>query len=267
MRKAGQQTGSGGDGSDRALARAVLCRALRTGLERPGRGTAAAFFSAPGRRTLLRAAALCDETAALRAVVERICFVEGAVPELLSPLHERIFAHTLRGLVCPYECEYGRREALQQAQELADLAGFYAAFGLRLDPGTHERVDHVGCELQFLEFLSRKESWALERGDEEMVRITRRAVRRFLAEHLGRFGRAFACALQAAGERGFYSRLGALLETFLLVECRRCGVAIGPEVLELREPQEDPAPMACGGDDMVQIGEVSPAARALRSRR
>ena len=68
------------------------------------------------------------------------------VSELASG-YVRLFGHSLRGRVCPYEIEYGKREPILQAQALSDVGGFYRAFGL-VPSGKHgERWDHVAIEL------------------------------------------------------------------------------------------------------------------------
>jgi TorA maturation chaperone TorD len=132
---------------------------------------------------------------------------------------------------------------------MADLAGFLAAFGLRVDPQGHERVDHVACELEFLAFATRKEAHAIETGDAAMREETRRATRLFLQDHLGRFFPAFAQRLRSADGERFHGSLAALGTAFVASECARFGVATGPETLRLRLPIEDMAPMACGSAD------------------
>jgi hypothetical protein len=79
-----------------------------------------------------------------------------------------------------------------------------------------------------------------------MFDVTRHAVRKFLREHIGVFGRGFGCALEEADEAGFYGRLGALLASFLVACCREFDVPVGAKVLALSTLSEDGAPMACG---------------------
>ncbi len=188
------------DAQDLLLARAALCRFLRLALAPPDRASHETLRSPATLTALDLAARTLDRSpdGELLAASEALVADPGRSIGEARSAHRRLFGHTLRGRVCPYECEYGRRPLLQQAQELADLAGFYRAFGLRPSRLRHERPDHVACELEFLEFLSVKEALALERRDGESGEITRQAVRRLLREHLGRFGRAFARALAEA---------------------------------------------------------------------
>ncbi|MCP4204564.1 MAG: hypothetical protein GY769_21860 [bacterium] len=245
---------------DELLARGVLYRALKLGLDRPTQETHRAFFDNERRQALRLAARWLEHgrPGALAAAVDLL--YRDAPPQLeqLERSYEHLFGHTLRGRVCPYECEYGRRAMLQQAHELADLAGFYAAFGLKASETRHERPDHVACQFEFLEFLVRKEDWALENGDAEMAQITREAGKKFLRDHLSRFGRAFAHTLEEAAPGEFYGSLGGLCQALLRFDCERLELALGPKVLELASTAPDHVPMACGSagsDDLVQLGQ------------
>ncbi|MFQ5599125.1 MAG: molecular chaperone [Candidatus Krumholzibacteriia bacterium] len=163
----------------------------------------------------------------------------------LQALYGSLFGHTTRGRVCPYEAEFGSDSPFQQTERLANLAGFYEAFGLIPSSLERERVDHIGCELEFLEFLSRKEAYALSPLDADMLRETRKATRLFLRDHLGRFGRAFARMLAREDPEGLYGKLADMLFDFITMECRRVGVPAGPSYLRLRSTQEDALPMQC----------------------
>jgi TorA maturation chaperone TorD len=247
------------DATDRLLARGVLYRALKLGLDRPAEATVRLFFDGEGRQVLSQAAWSLEEgqPGPLGAAVDRLCALAEPGLDELRLAHERLFGHTLRGRVCPYECEYGHRALLQQAQELADLSGFYAAFGLRASETRHERADHIACQFEFLEFLVRKECWALARGDAEMAEVTASAARFFLGDHLARFGRAFAHSLQEAAPDDLYGVLGGLCEALLRFECGRLDLPLGPEVLGLCSTEPDGVPMACGSDgaeELVQLG-------------
>lgn len=59
---------------------------------------------------------------------------------------------------CPgYETEYcSSRDAFHRAQHMADLNGFFRAFGLQPDPRRPERPDHASNHLCFVAFLLEK---------------------------------------------------------------------------------------------------------------
>ena len=129
------------------------------------------------------------------------------------------------------------------------MAGFLLAFGLVLQARHHERIDHVSCECESLAFLARKEAHAIETGVGSMLEETRRATRLFLKDHLGRFLPSFARRVQGVDPGGFYGRLAQLGMDFLRAECERYDAPSGPDMLRLRLPIDDGAPMACGAPD------------------
>src|SRR3989344_3402841 len=57
--------------------------------------------------------------------------------------YEKNFGHTAHGGIPAYELEYGEAHSRREPQELADITGFYNAFGLKLSEGSSERGDHV----------------------------------------------------------------------------------------------------------------------------
>lgn len=246
--------------ANQALARSVLCRTLKLGLRPPTASTASVLFSEEGRQALEQAARLLETAGPFRLgqAVESLFRCRRSSLSDLETSYNRLFGHALRGRVCPYETEYAPTGPFQQSQGLADIAAFYRGFGL--EPQGAERLDHIGVELDFVEFLSVKEAYALELRDREMLEVTQDALKSFLRQHLGRFGRAFGETLAREAGEGFYGALGALCEVFLSAECARAGVPVGPQVLELSPEEPDSIPMACGSpSDLVQIDAEEPA--------
>lgn len=88
-----------------------------------------------------------------------------------------------------YETEYDRRRALAKGNELADIAGFYRAFGFALDSSQDgmEMLDHAGIELEFYALMLMKDIHLAETGDAKGVEIVSDAGAKFLKAHLGRF--------------------------------------------------------------------------------
>jgi TorA maturation chaperone TorD len=250
---------------DLALARSVLYHALALGLRPPAAAASDAPFDPSEEAAIRGAAALLDAPdssgEALLPAVERLCSRAASTPDRLAS-RARLFGHS-RGLVCPFETEYGAEGGFRQPQELADLAGTYLAFGLKPRQGGDERVDHAACECEFMDFLARKEAFGLgslgTSEDQEEAReglaTVQGAARGFLREHLGRFGRAFASRLMNEDAHGFHGALGAVLFRFLTLECQRFGLPPGPRSLDLRPPLPDDTPMACGrtDDGLIQI--------------
>jgi TorA maturation chaperone TorD len=194
---------------------------------------AAAVLDAPGEEDLaVRARALAREPPP----------VWGA----LADAYGRVFGHTARGAVPPYETEYGEDSVFGPPREMADLSAFYRAFGLVVRPDAHERPDHIACECELMLVLARKEALALERGDIAMLEAIRGATRAFLRDHLGRWAPALGFKLAREDSGGFYGAVGRLCAAFVVAECHRVGAPAGPPLLRLRSPDLDTAPMACG---------------------
>ena len=230
-----------------ALCRATLYSALALGFQPPSAETASRLGAKAGLSALIEAATILDTGAGagLVSAVNGLAVNETSI-EHLTASYLRLFGHTAHGQVPPYETEYGAEALFQQPQELGDLMGFYQAFGLTMNSEVHERPDHVSCECEFLCFLAIKEAYALEQGDASMLEETRKAVRLFLRDHLGRFVSAFARKLVTEGRGGFYGFLGAFCLRFIMDECARLDVPLGPENLSLRPATDDRVPMACG---------------------
>ncbi len=236
--------------AEEAIARGVLYNALALAFRPPEPGTIGRFTAAD------EVAALADAAGALEkaggsGMVAAVLELRAEVPSLeeLAAEHRRLFGHTLRGAVTPYETEYGNEAVFQQPQELSDLAGIVAAFGLQLRAGARERLDHVSCECEFASFLSCKEAYAIHTGDEEMLAATRGGIRALLRDHLGRFAPTFARQLRRATRVRFYRAMGDLLLACVRYHCARLGICAGPEFLPLRpDPALCAAPLGCGAE-------------------
>jgi TorA maturation chaperone TorD len=234
--------------ADAALCRGVLYSAVALGFGPVSHATVRALARPEG------VAALADAARALEAL-EQVDGLDVRVARLarprldataLSATYRRLFGHTARGSVPAYETEYGNEALFQQPQELGDLAGFAAAFGLALQPHAHERIDHVSCECEMLAFLAYKEAYAIETGDAEMRSQSRHGAMLFLRDHLGRFAPAFARRIERADPGGFYDALGQLLLRLVQHDCERLGIAPGEQGLALRpDPSSVAAPMGC----------------------
>ncbi|MFQ5899204.1 MAG: molecular chaperone [Candidatus Methylomirabilia bacterium] len=240
--------------ADLALCRSALYEALALGFRPPAPETVTRLASREGAGALADASAVLDEAwgIELSSHVRRLggfCDLEA-----LAASFQRLFGHTARGLVPPYETEYGDDSLFQPMHEMSDLAAFYRAFGLTLAPMAHERLDHVSCECEFLMCLTRKQAYALEQDDLVMLDDTRRAVRLFLSDHLGRWAPGFGRTLAREDPRGFFGALGSLCVEFISHECAEVGVTAVPEFVRLRSAAPADLPMACGpATELLQI--------------
>jgi len=239
---------------DEALGRSVLYSALAVALSPPKKGSLEHVFGPATSAILLDAARVLDR---LAQTAELVRLAQESRVEELERAYQRLFGHTARGKVSPYETEYGRERPFGQSQELADINGFYNAFGLSLPKLRHERSDHVAVECEFLSFLICKGAQTLADGDLPSSDAVDRAERLFLREHLGQFGRALGRSLAQEADHRFYQAAGEVLFDFLTAECRHHGIPAGPEFLQLRSTSEMDVPMACSSEcSLLRHGPV-----------
>jgi TorA maturation chaperone TorD len=165
--------------------------------------------------------------------------------------HRRLFGHTVAHGCPPYETEYGRRHVFGQAQELGDVSGFYAAFGLRPAP-SGERPDHIACELEFLAVVALKEAYARARTADAQAGVARDGAAAFLRDHLGRWLPAFAALARQRAPGSGYAVLGALAARLVADHATEFGVApdrLAPGDLRPIDGELDGLTFACGVDE------------------
>lgn len=125
----------------------------------------------------------------------------------------------------PYESSYGDGRRLGgKPVELADITGFYIAFGLEPSCSHREMPDHIAVELTFMSVLCLKEAYALFHGLAEPREVSCEAQRTFLGDHLGRWAWTFVEGVEAAPATPFYRAAAALLREFVAEDCRQLGV-------------------------------------------
>ena len=231
---------------DLALCRSILYEVLALGFRPPTQETVDRLVGADAVEALADAAAILDSAWGSSLAPSVRSLAREYDLESLATSHRRLFGHTARGLVPPYETEYGEESLFQPMHEMGDLAAFYRAFGLEIVLTAHERIDHASFECEFLLFLCRKEAYALEQNDAAMLDATLQAARVFLKNHLGRWAPAFGRKLAREDEGGFFGALGLLTAEFISLECKATGVPAGPEFLRLRAPESPDLPMGCG---------------------
>ncbi len=118
----------------------------------------------------------------------------------------------------PYESEHSKTHDFSKANLLADIMGFYRAFGV--EP-TNDRADHISAELEFMHLLTIKEMYASGKGDHENASICRQAGESFLREHLSLWTDGLLKSIKAGIKAGdgktisFYDHLIGLCQLFL----------------------------------------------------
>lgn len=169
-------------------------------------------------------------------------------PEALNTEYENTFGLVVGSACPPYETEYiGGKFTFQRSNSLADINGFYEAFGLTIASGRAERPDHLALELEFMASLLGLERHAASQDPtcgEDLVNICRDAQMRFLQEHLAWWVPAFAKLLARENEGGFYAAVGRLLAAFIPAERAALRVEVQSQNVH---PSPLEAPDACTG--------------------
>jgi len=104
-------------------------------------------------------------------------------------------------------------------QTLADINGFYQAFGLQLD--VHERADHISVEAEFLSYLLWKQALAVENEQPENADICAGAYRAFQRDHFQSWAQDFARKLSSSSNSQFYRLASGFLLHLLNLEAPR----------------------------------------------
>lgn len=149
-----------------------------------------------------------------------------------------------------YETEYDRRRAMAKGTELADIAGFYRAFGFELDTSLEgmEMLDHVAIELEFYALMLMKELHLTEANDAQGVEIVGEATRKFLKSHLGRFIGAIARRPGVEGS-DFYGKIFNWSAQLIADECKRLNLEVIPaDWVDSETINEDAMNCALGGN-------------------
>lgn len=173
----------------------------------------------------------------------------------LQAEHRRVFG--LTGSLC-YETEYGLPHEFRQSQELADISGFYQAFGFKVGGKVRERPDHLAVELEFIYVLCLKEALAHSQKKMDRVEICIEAQRGFITDHIGRWIPLFSKAVDKTSFQGPasktltpilispYTELASFAAAFVTAHARLVGAQ--PVILSAAEVRPTPLgpEMSCG---------------------
>lgn len=146
--------------------------------------------------------------------------------------HDRASRHTLRegyhrmflgkAPVSLNETAYGDGAGSNgRTHELADIAGFYQAFGWQMGERAPDLPDHLAAELEFVATLLIRLAHARHQGWSPGLRIVREGLRAFLGDHLGRWTHHLAVALAAEATASPYWTLAEACAVLVADESRR----------------------------------------------
>jgi TorA maturation chaperone TorD len=180
-----------------------------------------------------------------------IARLPGSADELNAE-YESTFGLLVSSDCPPYETEYiDSKFSFQRSQELAEIAGYYQAFGLQPSDRHRERQDHLSLELEFMAVVIGLEMRAAAQpagdpaagnhGARERIIVCREAQARFLGDHLAWWVPALARLLDLLHGDGFYAASARLLAALMPVERALLGVPAksgGAQPHSLERPEE-----------------------------
>ncbi|HKI32869.1 MAG TPA: molecular chaperone TorD family protein [Gemmataceae bacterium] len=249
------------------LARECLYRFLAVALTDPAADAWPLLLDADSQRLAAEAAGLLrDEAAAAPAALGfgelppdgldlAPLLAESRRPRAeLTAEYDRVFGLVPSPECLPYETEYhATAEPFFRAQQLADVAGFYRAFGLEPSRGWPERPDHLALELEFLALLLAKKRLASAGAEDDneaaaRARVCAEAEDAFFRDHLAWWVPSFATGLRRKAGQGFYAALGQALAALMPAERARFGVApprVPLQAVLIERPEEQAGCAGC----------------------
>ena len=203
------------------LALSAAFRVLAQGFAYPVAGHRADVLA--GLEAAARSAARMGWHTLARALRRSAGSWQERTDEMLAAEYLRLFR--AGGPVSLHETAYGdARRIAGRAAELADIAGFYAAFGFRLTESEPDLPDHLCTELEFYSLLLLKLAYASRCGWSPRRQVVRTAARLFLQHHLGRWISALVPELIAHDADATYREFARLLDTLVRLEIKRTKV-------------------------------------------
>jgi TorA maturation chaperone TorD len=209
-----------------ALGRAGLYRLI---------GSAFAYPTTERLQELARAAATIAVAMPAGPVREAVATFAAAAVEADADSvgTEYVFLFDRQLRCAPYEGAWGDVPRMAgKSAALADIAGFYHAFGLEPTGAQADTEDHLVPELEFMSAVALKEAWATSLGALERAQIAHGAQRAFVADHLGRWAPAFAEELAGATPLAYYHAAATLLAEWMRADMATLGVT--PELAQAR---------------------------------
>lgn len=206
---AAQPSGSVMDSPDELIARSIVYSVLAKGFSRPDQDMVDFFRLCgdvePG-----------GDNEVVRLTGEIIAAARSATLDELQVGHTHLF-HPVNGPF-PYETEHRKGHEFAKAQILADVMGFYRAFGVTPE---NDRGDSISAELEFMHLVTFKEAHAANMDDADNASVCRSARCEFFAEHVTCWSEALVGVLRAGCNENthpFYQHLIDLYEVFMKSE-------------------------------------------------
>jgi TorA maturation chaperone TorD len=173
---------------------------------------------------------LTAEQDLLPAAAALLDAARGADVAMLGATYNELFAGEVP--CSPYETEY-EFDAFAKARQLADIAGFYRAFGLKVAvDAAAAPADFIATEMDFLSHAALKLAYARAHGWDDRAEVTREAMRTFLEDHAGQWVPLFCRTLVGLDDvDSFYGAAACLCDAFVHQEIAFHGARPRPDLV------------------------------------
>ncbi|MBT3942453.1 MAG: molecular chaperone TorD family protein [Chloroflexi bacterium] len=186
--------------------------------------TLSALFREPSEETItaLRSASVRLSTDGDDNAAELLDTLSGRAHEFglagLQSEHSRLFAGAVmcRANEVAYE-----PLSFSMTEKLADVSGFYEAWGYEITTGIGQRCDFAGVELEFTSLLLLKQAYAEENGWTDETVIASEAVRKFITDHVANWMPMLSDRIYGlTGGKGIIGAGGAVLGHLMETEAK-----------------------------------------------
>jgi TorA maturation chaperone TorD len=174
---------------------------------------------------------------ALQLVMDALAVTDA---EQLAAAYTTLFAGDVPYSPCETDYEH---DGFAKSRQLADIAGFYRAFGLKVAASRPGPADAIATELEFMAIVAQRQAYAAVQAWHEQRQVCEEAQRAFLQDHLGRWIPAFCRALVGLDEPGrpvaFYPAIAALCDEVVQADLIAFGVRPLPVTASRLAPEPD----------------------------
>lgn len=148
--------------------------------------------------------------------------LQTSAPADLLDLYTRLFLTVTAAP--PSEGSYHMAE---RGPILADISGFYEAFGFRARESAGP-PDQMKMQLAFMHYMAMKTVNAATKDNQEHLDVTLEAQRKFLDDHIGRWEKRIAQKMVEYTEYPFYLAVADLLVAWIEEDCKHFSVDPSP---------------------------------------
>ncbi|HTW98000.1 MAG TPA: molecular chaperone TorD family protein [Acidimicrobiales bacterium] len=130
--------------------------------------------------------------------------------EVLNEDYQRLFVGPEHLLAPPYESVHRTVDRLLFDGPTFEVRALYRELGMQAPRLNREPDDHIGLEMSFLSLVCNRALEAFESGSHDELEAMLAMQRRFLSEHLLRWGSDCLALVEAGAATRFYRGVGAL---------------------------------------------------------